>query len=226
MVEEGRLRCCCRYYRHLRLVSILILVPSARLKLTVSLSSNRIFILADGIPEALSPADTILLMYPETAKTTSIVASFDSLAVVQYQGRSQMVRLMARSSSMLVASAAPFIHRKLCCPKVGACGVVGPGNVSTGKMHRSHLWYIFWDEVPAPEAKARYAARDFYGSRINTGTDLLNFVASPSTIVRIHLEVVKQSLQPRRYQFLAFSSPLELQCTLHTGHLYHLGYSS
>jgi hypothetical protein len=41
---------------------------------TVSLSSSKIFIFADGVPEALSPADTILEMYPETACTTSIVA--------------------------------------------------------------------------------------------------------------------------------------------------------
>jgi hypothetical protein len=40
---------------------------------TVSLSSNKIFIFADGVPEALSPADTILEMYPDTACTTSIV---------------------------------------------------------------------------------------------------------------------------------------------------------
>jgi hypothetical protein len=40
---------------------------------TVSLSNSSIFILAEGVPEALSPADTILEMYPETACTTSIL---------------------------------------------------------------------------------------------------------------------------------------------------------
>ncbi len=40
---------------------------------TVSLSSSRIFIFAEGVPEALSPADTILEMYPDTACTTSMV---------------------------------------------------------------------------------------------------------------------------------------------------------
>lgn len=40
---------------------------------TVSLSTRRIFILADGVPDALSPADTILEIYPATACTTSIL---------------------------------------------------------------------------------------------------------------------------------------------------------
>jgi hypothetical protein len=40
---------------------------------TVSLSKSNIFILAEGVPDALSPADTILEMYPETACTTSIL---------------------------------------------------------------------------------------------------------------------------------------------------------
>jgi hypothetical protein len=39
---------------------------------TVSRSSNKIFIFADGVPDALSPAETILEMYPDTACTTSM----------------------------------------------------------------------------------------------------------------------------------------------------------
>jgi hypothetical protein len=42
--------------------------------LTVSLSSSSIFIFAEGVPEALSPTDTIFDTYPETASTTSIVS--------------------------------------------------------------------------------------------------------------------------------------------------------
>ena len=40
---------------------------------TVSLSNRRIFIFADGVPETLSPADTILETYPDTACTTSML---------------------------------------------------------------------------------------------------------------------------------------------------------
>jgi len=39
---------------------------------TVSLSRRRIFILAEGAPDALSPADTIFEMYPDVACTTSM----------------------------------------------------------------------------------------------------------------------------------------------------------
>ena len=43
---------------------------------TVSLSSRRIFIFEDEDVVVLSPADTILEMYPETAETTSMLAEW------------------------------------------------------------------------------------------------------------------------------------------------------
>lgn len=59
---------------------------------TVSLSNKSIFILAEGVPDALSPADTILEMYPETACTTSIL--------LVEGGRSRCARIVRLCSSL------------------------------------------------------------------------------------------------------------------------------
>ena len=56
---------------------------------TVSRSNNRIFIFADGVPDALSPADTILEMYPDTACTTSIVVAVGGREGVGFSGSSR-----------------------------------------------------------------------------------------------------------------------------------------
>ena len=61
---------------------------------TVSRSSNKIFIFADGVPEALSPAETIFEMYPDTACTTSMA----NIAKASTRAGSQDQQLMVISS--------------------------------------------------------------------------------------------------------------------------------